>query len=325
MIVYLGTEFDGSTDSYGKQFRDTNSQRVISADRRSLQADPARSSQESLSKAGLPTMYDLPSEDPEEPGLPDEFHDLQPQLLSRTLRLKHYNQENCFTSSGLNVYYDSNHQGWYKRPDWFLVTGVPRLYNQVDLRRSYVVWQEGKVPNVAIEFLSPGTEAGDLGRFYDEGEEETVESSVVPQAQTEKGKPPDKFEVYESYLKVPHYLVYERNTHNLRYFQWSEAGYQERSLNAEIPQVWLADLEIGLGIWQGEFEGAEAYWLRWCTRDGNWLLTDTELAEQRFEQAEAKLLQAARNLLRTGMEAEQVAEALGLPDAQVAEMMREQS
>lgn len=23
-----------------------------------------------------PTMYDLPSEDPQEPGLPDEFHDL---------------------------------------------------------------------------------------------------------------------------------------------------------------------------------------------------------------------------------------------------------
>ena len=35
----------------------------------------------------LPTMYDLPSEDLEEPGLPDEFHDLQPQLLSATLRL----------------------------------------------------------------------------------------------------------------------------------------------------------------------------------------------------------------------------------------------
>ena len=28
----------------------------------------------------FPTMCDLPSEDPEEPGLPDEFHNLQPQL-----------------------------------------------------------------------------------------------------------------------------------------------------------------------------------------------------------------------------------------------------
>ncbi|NES24188.1 MAG: Uma2 family endonuclease, partial [Symploca sp. SIO3E6] len=29
----------------------------------------------------LPTMYDLPSEDPKEPGLPDEFHALQAWLL----------------------------------------------------------------------------------------------------------------------------------------------------------------------------------------------------------------------------------------------------
>ena len=31
---------------------------------------------------GLPTMYDLPSEFPEESGLPDVFHDLQPPLPS---------------------------------------------------------------------------------------------------------------------------------------------------------------------------------------------------------------------------------------------------
>ena len=38
----------------------------------------------------LPTMYDLPSEDPEEPGLPDIFHGLQPQLLDETLYLPQY-------------------------------------------------------------------------------------------------------------------------------------------------------------------------------------------------------------------------------------------
>ena len=33
-----------------------------------------------------PTMYDLPSEDPEEPGLSDDFHYYQPQLLRESLR-----------------------------------------------------------------------------------------------------------------------------------------------------------------------------------------------------------------------------------------------
>ena len=45
------------------------------------QTNPPRSPKEVL-----PTMYDLKSEDPEEPGLPDEFHDLQPELLRITFR-----------------------------------------------------------------------------------------------------------------------------------------------------------------------------------------------------------------------------------------------
>jgi hypothetical protein len=43
------------------------------------QSDPPRSPRETL-----PTMYDLPSENAEEPGLPDEFHDFQPELLRVT-------------------------------------------------------------------------------------------------------------------------------------------------------------------------------------------------------------------------------------------------
>ncbi|WP_421657936.1 hypothetical protein [Leptothermofonsia sp. ETS-13] len=74
----------------------------------------------------LPTMYDLPSEDPEESGLPDEFHDLQPQLLSATFRLQDYVSDQIFTGTDLNLYYDVRHPLWHKRPDWFAVIGVPR-------------------------------------------------------------------------------------------------------------------------------------------------------------------------------------------------------
>lgn len=279
------------------------------------QGDPPRSPREVL-----PTMYDLPSEDPEEPGLPDEFHDLQPQLLSRTLRLTGYSRENCFTASDLNLYYDVRHPLWHKRPDWFLVVGVPRLYEQRDLRRSYVIWQEGKLPDVVIEFLSSGTESEDLGRFYDDTSNVSEREAIVPisgsTSDEVKEKPPGKFEVYETYLRVPHYLVYSRYTQRLRYFKL-EGGQYQQPLNPENPLIWLADLEIGLGIWQGEFEGVSASWLRWCDRSGNWLLTDTELAQQQLEQTQTQLLQAAQNLLATGMEMEQVAQILSLSEAQV--------
>ncbi|MFM7425051.1 MAG: Uma2 family endonuclease, partial [Elainella sp.] len=112
------------------------------------QTDPPRPPSETL-----PTMYDLPSEDPEEPGLPDEFHDLQPQLLSRSLTLTGYSRSDYYTASDLNLYYDVKHPLWHKRPDWFLAVDVPRLYDGKDLRRSYVIWQEGKSPEIVVEFL----------------------------------------------------------------------------------------------------------------------------------------------------------------------------
>lgn len=93
-------------------------------------------------------MYDLPSENHEEPGLPDEFHDHQPELLSVSLSLIDYSADNFFTGKDLNLYYDVRHPNWYKRPDWFLSVGVPRLYENNDMRLSYVVWQEGINPFV---------------------------------------------------------------------------------------------------------------------------------------------------------------------------------
>jgi Uma2 family endonuclease len=62
------------------------------------QTDPPRPPKETL-----PTMYDLPSEDPEEPGLPDEFHLWQPQLLSFTFEPPAYSRDRIFTASDLNL------------------------------------------------------------------------------------------------------------------------------------------------------------------------------------------------------------------------------
>lgn len=278
------------------------------------QVDPPQSPRDTL-----PTMYDLPSENPEEPGLPDEFHVLQPQFLTRTLQLSAYPNDCYFTAADLNLYYDVNHPLWYKRPDWFLAVDVPRLYEGTDLRRSYVVWQEGKSPYVTIEFLSPGTENEDLGRF---GEAvDRIGEAVAKTAATDEnqpnggpqitGSPPAKLEVYERYLRIPHYLVYDRYAKQLRYFKLEGGRYQEQSLNSTNPRVWLADLEVGLGLWQGTFEAVPGDWLRWCDRKGNWLLTDTE-------QIQAQLLQAARNLMATGLDLEQASQLLNLSADQIS-------
>lgn len=130
-------------------------------------------------------MHDLPSEDPEEPGLPDEFHDYQPALLSETFRLQDYTSESLFSAADLNLYYDSTHN-WYECPDWFGVLGQPAGCDSNEMRRSYVVWQEELSPFIVVELISPGTEDEDFGRTLDVA-----------------GKEPTKWTVYEKILKVP--------------------------------------------------------------------------------------------------------------------------
>ena len=246
------------------------------------QSDPPRSPRETL-----PTMYDLPSEFPEEPGLPDEYHDLQPQLLSRTLALVDYSRDEWFTGSDLNVYYDVHHPLWHKRPDWFLAVGVPRLYEGRELRRSYVAWQEGEPPTVVVEFLSPTTEQEDLGRFYREGDR-VAEGEPAP-ALADTAATPSKLLVYERYLKVAHYIVYNLYTQCLRYFKLVGRCYEEQPMSEGAVAIWLSDLQIGLGIWEGEFEHVWGHWLRWCAADGSWLLTDTEQQRQRADRLAERL------------------------------------
>ncbi|MFG6098870.1 Uma2 family endonuclease [Leptothoe sp. ISB3NOV94-8A] len=277
----------------------------------------------------LPTMYDLPSEFPEEPGLPDEFHDLQPQLLSRTLRLTQYAADNYFTGTDINLYYDVRNPLWHKRPDWFLAVDVPRLYGGKDLRNSYVVWQEGVSPLVVVEFLSPGTEAEDLGPFYGEALE-----TVNGQQTNGQPAPPRKWQVYEQILRVPYYVVFSRYTGIVRFFRLVGARYEEQVVQKTQPQLWIPELELGLGVWTGTFEGINHGWLRWCDGSGNWLLTDTELESQRADEAtekavsesqradeaEARLRQVVRNLRQSGMDTAAIAGVVGLSVEDIDDM-----
>jgi len=220
------------------------------------QTDPPRSPKEVL-----PTMYDLPSEDPESPGLPDEFHDLQPELLRLTFRPPNYAADQVFIASDLNLYYDPRHFNWYKRPDWFAVVGVSRLYEQRDLRLSYVIWQEGLNPFVVVELLSPGTEQEDLG-----------------QTLREVKQPPTKWEVYERILRIPYYVVFSRYSNQVRVFRNVASRYEELGLVES--QIWMPELELGLGLWQGRYEDIEGLWLRWYDAAHNWIPTPAERAEQ---------------------------------------------
>ena len=280
----------------------------------------------------LPTMYDLPSEDPEEPGLPDEFHSFQPQLLRETCQPPHYPLDHLFIGTDLNLYYDSRYPLWHKRPDWFMVLGVPRSSQQQDLRWSYVVWDEGMAPFLVVELLSPGTEAEDLG-----------------QTLRDVNQPPTKWQVYEHILRIPYYVLFDRYDNQLRLFQLVGTRYQELPLPEQ--RYWFEELALGLGVWSGYYQNTVGRWLRWYDERDQWIPTPTEQAEQERQraeqerqraeqerqraeqerqraeqeqtarkQAQAQLEQAARAMVAQGMMLEQVAVLLGMTINQVVEL-----
>jgi Uma2 family endonuclease len=238
----------------------------------------------------LPTMYDLPSENPEEPGLPDTFHADQPQLLDSTFQPRNWDLDQIFSAMDLNLYYDARHPNWYKRPDWFAVAGVPRLYEGRDMRLSYVIWYEQISPFVVVELLSPGTEDEDLGRTAQQ-----------------RGNPPTKWQVYEQILRVPYYIVFSRYTDRVQAFRLTGGHYEPVELtNGRLP---IPEIALSLGLWQGSYKNMNRLWLRWFTLEGELIPTPSERASVAEQRAAVAELQAAVAQQRATAAEQQTAEA----------------
>jgi hypothetical protein len=120
---------------------------------------------------------------------------------------------------------------------------------------------------VVVELLSPGTEREDLGQTL-----RTVD------------EPPTKWQVYEQILRVAYYIVFDRYTDRLRAFMLQADRYTE--MNLEETRVWMPTLELGLGLWQGIYQGIERLWLRWYDANGNWMPTPGEEALQERQRAD---------------------------------------
>jgi Uma2 family endonuclease len=266
-------------------------------------------------KENLPTMYDLPSENPLELGLPDEFHFLQPFLLFLAFLPVNWQPELVYSALDLNLYYDVNHKLWYKRPDWFGVVGVPRLYQGKDLRLSYVTWQEKVNPFVVVELLSPGTEEEDLG-----------------EVESQSGKPPTKWQVYEQILQVPYYIIFSRYTNELQGFCLVNGKYEP--MNFTSGRLLIPNLGLSLGFWFGSFLGVERLWLRWFTLEGELIsISDEQIAlareenlqlRQEIQEAEQKIQQAQQEAELAKQQAEQQVQQ-AQQKAQQAEQEAEQA
>lgn len=238
-----------------------------------------------------PSQADLPCDD----GIPMETqrHKVQMDMLIDTLSPWLAARSDGYVGGNMFVYFSlaqvKNQD--FRGPDFFAVLGVPK-----GERLSWVVWQEGKPPDVVIELLSESTAAQDKN---------------------------EKKLIYQNLLRVPEYFWFDPfNPEDWAGFFLNRGVYQSIVPNAQN-QLVSQSLGLALVRWQGDYKAINTTWLRWATLDGELLPTPQEIADeqrQRAEQAESQLRQVAINLLQQGMPVEQVVQLTGLSPSEVEQL-----
>ena len=200
-----------------------------------------------------PTEDELPYSDGEP--MESQCHILQMHLLMDVLETA-WADRPVFIGGNMFVYFDiAQSRGRYFRgPDFFVVLDVPRRD-----RKSWVVWQEGKGPDVVVELLSEGT------RRFDKG---------------------DKMLVYQEQLRVPEYYWYDPYSAEFAGFALRDGRYTPLAPDA---QGGLFSQRLGLTLvpWRGVYQNVENVWLRFAAPDGSLLPTPEEKAAQAEQVAEA--------------------------------------
>jgi Uma2 family endonuclease len=246
-----------------------------------------------------PTQLELPYDD--NTTMETQRHKVQMELLIDTLFPWLDQRPDGYIGGNMFVYYSLTQarNSDFKGPDFFVVLDVPK-----GERLSWVVWEEGKAPDIIIELLSESTAKADKD---------------------------EKKLVYQNKLRVPEYFWFDPfDPSDWAGFSWQNQTYQPINPNA---QGQLVSQVLGLALvkWQGDYKGVKNItWLRWATLDGQLLPNSEEIAEQeklraeqeklRADNAESQLQQVAANLLKQGMTLEQVTQLTGLSESEVAKL-----
>lgn len=211
-----------------------------------------------------PTQDELPYDDGEP--LESQRHFYQIVLLIETLKLHWAERHDYFVGGNMFVYFSSAQikKNDFRGPDFLLATGVDGKRE----RKSWVNWEEGKSPDLVIEFLSESTAA-----FDREG----------------------KKKIYHDNVRVPEYFYYDPFTGELAGFSLNCMEYKPISPDVQGRIISVA-AGLALTRWYGDFMGITGDWLRWETIEGELLPTKTEFAEraQQFAETAQRLAEQER-------------------------------
>ncbi|OYD93624.1 hypothetical protein CDG76_16605 [Nostoc sp. 'Peltigera membranacea cyanobiont' 210A] len=201
--------------------------------------------------ACLPSSEELPDSD--DTPVDNELQDLIPGLLKAILAMAWPERMDWFFGIDMGIYYDPDLPPIV--PDGFLSLGVERFYDE-NLRPSYVLWEEKKLPILALEVVS----------------------------QTYRGEYSTKKAEYAR-LGFLYYVVYNpfrRRKPRLEVYKLVNNTYELHDGNP----VWLPEIGLGIGMERGTYLGIPREWLYWYDRQWQRLLTPQEQAQQAERRAQ---------------------------------------
>ncbi len=187
------------------------------------------------------------------------FSEKQMRLLTRSLYAS-WKRPAFVALANVGLFYSTSKQAVV--PDVLVSVNVHFPEELGEKRhRSYFVWEYGKPPEMVIEVVSnrKGEELGAKRELYSE-------------------------------IGVAYYAVFDPFLHlgdgDLHLFERRGAAF------LRMKRPWFPQLGLGLGLWEGSFEGIESVWLRWVDRAGDLLATGEEAAELAQALAEEERLRA---------------------------------
>jgi Uma2 family endonuclease len=225
-----------------------------------------------------PEVDDLITED--DTPLDNIFSEKQQRLLTEAL-YSSWPEKPFVALANVGLFYRVHHAALV--PDVLLSLGV-EIPEDVwsKSHRGYFVWEFGKPPDIVVEIVSNkvGHEADSKLRDY-------ANIGVKFYALLD----PDK----------------QLSQRLLRLYELHGTSYVERT------SLWMDGIGLGLCLWEGNYEGLPATWLRWCDQQGRNIETGAERADQEHDRAEQERQRADQERQRADQEsqrAEQMARRL---------------
>ncbi|MEM9541271.1 MAG: Uma2 family endonuclease [Cyanobacteria bacterium P01_E01_bin.42] len=232
-------------------------------------------------RACLPSAEDLPDSD--DTPVDNQLQHLIPGLLEAILALIWSEKMDWFFGVDMGIYFDPDEPAIV--PDGFLSLGVPRIIDR-DLRLSYVLWEEQKLPTLVLEVVS----------------------------QTRRGEYSTKKQFYEE-MGILYYAIYNplrKRKPKLEVYQLEGDRY---ILMKGMP-IWLPELNLAIGREEGIYQGITREWLYWYDREGQRYLTPEETiqdarqreldAREQINDANLKIQRLEEKLLELGINPEQL-------------------